>query len=109
MKANPDIPVPTWNMLAYNDTVLVANIATEVWTSRHRDGTPSWCQCQGDQPCPVPKRQDGSFLYNLGSLIHEMEIRRGFLGMDLGFVATFGEKGSQSISDTLRFLWNALC
>jgi len=115
MKANPDIPVPTWNILAYNDTVLVANIATEVLDIKAIEMALHF-GVNAKVINRVQYRKDKMdlfYLYNLGSLdLKEMEIRRGLaFGMDLGFVATFGEKKDLKASLTLsdfyatRFAW----
>jgi hypothetical protein len=115
MKANPDIPIPTWDMTTYNDTVLVANFATEILDVKSIEMDLHF----GVNAKVINRIQyrkdkmDLFYLYNLGSLnLEEMEIRRGLaFGMDLGFVATFGKQKDLKLSLTLsdfystRFAW----
>lgn len=115
MKARPDIPVPSWDMLAYNDTVFVANFATEVLDIKSL-GMELHFGVNAKLINRIQYRKDKMdifFLYNLGRFnLEEMEIRRGLaFGMDLGFVATFGEKkelkASLALTDfySTRFAW----
>lgn len=111
IKSNPDIPVPTWDMMAYNDTVLVGNIATQLIDFKYAE------IFFGVNAKVINRVQFGRngidlfYLYNLGNLeMSEMDIKRGLaFGMDLGFLAKIGQdlRVSLTVNDfyRTRFAW----
>jgi hypothetical protein len=97
---NPDIPLPTWNILAYHDAAAVLNFAHKVPNLElgviGKGG--SMMELSFGVNAKLIQRvqfgKEGADLFYLGSLgeldMESLDLRRGMaLGMDLGVIAAF--------------------
>ncbi|MDR2733797.1 MAG: hypothetical protein LBC99_04020 [Spirochaetota bacterium] len=114
-KANPDVPVPTLDFLAYNDTAVVLNFAAEFFNAKDVFSLYFGVNAKLIHRLQFGKeKMDIFYLVNLGGgNFEELDVRRALaFGMDLGFAATVGSARALTLSLTLndffrtKFSWS---
>jgi len=103
--ANPDVPIPTVDFLAYNDTAVVLNFSTEIFSDKDTFSLYLGANAKLVQRVQIGKNDmDIFYLVNIAQgSFSELDIRRALaFGMDLGFAATFGKGRALTLSLTLN-------
>jgi len=115
IKSNPDIPIPSWDFLAYNDAAVVLNWAAEILYLKD-PGMGLFVGVNAKLIHRVQAEKDAMDIFYLASLgtssLAGMDVRRGLgFGMDLGLAVVFGDDRALTLSLTLadffgtRFAW----
>jgi hypothetical protein len=116
IKTNPDVPIPTWDVHAYNDAAAVVNVAMKVWTAEEI-GMGLYVGVNGKFIHRVQMSRNDTDIFYLAEIakvdIKQLDVTHSGIsfGMDLGVSAVFGEAEDLTLSLILndfyktRFSW----